>query len=221
MSTLLLLIPCIAITGPFTRGRELRDAELGADEHAFIWSDFKDAVKDNWKQGWPFRPSPPSCHCGVRLLELLRQMAQSSTFMIVPQVLTLMIGVIWALAVTYFYPLMVTYKLKMRDLFRNGFLLAVARLPQSAGIRLLHCVPTLIAAVVAFFFQPRLGGAGAFPVLPGHGVQPEPLYHGQLHQRRVRPVHQLQKIEGVEVNRGLNTEDEDDDEGDSDSQDEQ
>ena len=48
--TLLLLIPCIAITGPATAGVCYVTRNWARDEHAFVWSDFKDAVKENWKQ---------------------------------------------------------------------------------------------------------------------------------------------------------------------------
>ena len=48
---LIWLIPCIAITGPFTSGLSYITRNWARDEHAFIWSDFKDAVKANWKQG--------------------------------------------------------------------------------------------------------------------------------------------------------------------------
>ena len=48
--TLLLLIPCIAITGPWTAGVAWVTRNWARDEHAFIWSDMKDAMKENWKQ---------------------------------------------------------------------------------------------------------------------------------------------------------------------------
>ena len=48
--TLLILIPCIAITGPATAGVTYVTRNWARDEHAFIWADFKDAVKENWKQ---------------------------------------------------------------------------------------------------------------------------------------------------------------------------
>ena len=44
MSTLMLLVPCIAITGPFTAGFSYVTRNWARDEHAFIWSDFKDAA---------------------------------------------------------------------------------------------------------------------------------------------------------------------------------
>ena len=50
MTTLMLLVPAIAITGPCTAGVAYVTRNWARDEHAFIWSDFKDAVKENWKQ---------------------------------------------------------------------------------------------------------------------------------------------------------------------------
>ena len=44
-------IPAITITGPFTPGLCYVTRNWARDEHAFIFSDFKDAVKENWKQG--------------------------------------------------------------------------------------------------------------------------------------------------------------------------
>lgn len=47
---LLILIPLIALTGPFTAGATYVLRNWARDEHSFVWSDFWDAVKANWKQ---------------------------------------------------------------------------------------------------------------------------------------------------------------------------
>ena len=46
----LALIPCILITGPIQAGLAYVTRNWARDEHAFPWADFRDAVKDNWKQ---------------------------------------------------------------------------------------------------------------------------------------------------------------------------
>ena len=46
---LLIMIPCIAITGPFNAGVTYVLRNWARDQHSFILSDFKDAIKDNWK----------------------------------------------------------------------------------------------------------------------------------------------------------------------------
>ena len=146
---LLMLIPCITITGPFTAGVSYVTRNWARDEHAFVWSDFKDAVKANWKQALlvSFITSLMPIILYVCWM-FYGQMAAESPFFVVPQVLATMLGVIWFLAVIYMYPLMVTYKLKFKDLFRNAMLLSIGRLPQSMGLRLLSAVPLAIGAAV-------------------------------------------------------------------------
>ena len=153
LTLLMWLIPCIAITGPFTAGLSYVTRNWARDEHAFIWSDFRDAVKANWKI-----PLVLSTITGILPAGLYAgwltygNMATSNMIMIVPQALVALVGLLWALMITYMHPLTVTYDLKLSGVLRNGFLLGVARLPFSVGIRLLHCVPALIAFAAVWFF---------------------------------------------------------------------
>ena len=216
-STLVLLIPCVTITGIVTPGVAYVTRNWSRDEHAFIWSDFKDAVKENWKQGlvlslvtslvplivytcWNFYGSLASTQSAV---------------MIVPQVLVLMLGVIWYLAVTYMHPLIVSYKLKMKDVLRNGVLLAIARLPMSVGIRLLHCLPMVIGVGLAFFVSPMycILGLFAYYLIIGFSLSRfvTASYTNGVFDRFINS-----KIEGAVVNRGLNTEVDDDEDEDED-----
>ena len=214
-STLVLLIPCVTITGIVTPGVAYVTRNWSRDEHAFIWSDFKDAVKENWKQGlvlslvtslvplivytcWNFYGSLASTQ---------------SAFMMVPQVLVLMVGVIWYLAITYMHPLIVSYKLKMKDVVRNGVLLAIARLPMSVGIRLLHCLPMVIGVGLAFFVSPMycILGLFAYYLIIGFSLSRfvTASYTNGVFDRFINS-----KIEGAVVNRGLNTEADDDEDED-------
>ena len=211
--TLVLLVPCIAITGPFTAGICYVTRNWARDEHSFIWSDFKDAVKENWKQSIVI-----SLITGVVPLmvyvcwNFYGSMADENAFMVVPQVFTMMLGILWALAVTYFYPLIVSYKLRMRDVFRNGFLLAIARLPMSIGIRLLHCVPAIIVVVLMMFVNPMWCVLGLFLyyLLLGFGLS---RFITASYTNGVFDKYINVKIEGAQVNRGLyNPEDDEDEE---------
>lgn len=151
-SALVMLIPCILITGPVQAGMAYVTRNWSRDEHAFVWSDFKDAVKENWKQALGI-----SAITGVMPLVMLvcyqfyGNMTSRSLFFVVPQMLTLMMGLLWMLALAFIYPMMVSYRMGFGALLRNGLLLAVGRLPQAAGVRLLMLVPALIAGVTAFF----------------------------------------------------------------------
>jgi len=215
---LLILIPCIAITGPATSGVSYVVRNWARDEHAFIWSDFKDAVKENWKQSLVV-----SAITGVIPLlvyvawRFYGQLAAKQAFMVIPQVLVLMLAIIWALCVTYFYPLLVTYKLRMRDVLRNGLLLGVARLPMSLGIRLLHCVPGVIGFLICYLWNPIYGALimFAYYMLLGFSLSRfvTASYTNAVFDRFLNS-----KIEGAKVNQGLRQESEDDEEEDEDGE---
>ena len=210
--TLLLLVPCITITGPFTSGVCYVTRNWARDEHAFIWSDFKDAVKENWKQSIviSFITSLVPLMLYV-CWNFYGSMANDNAFMVVPQVLTMMIGLIWCLGVTYFHPLIVSYKLRMRDVIRNGLLLAVARLPMSIGLRLLHALPMIIGVVLMLFVSPMycMLGLFAYYLLIGFSLS---RFVTASYTNAVFDKYINAKIEGAVVNRGLYVPDDDDDE---------
>lgn len=151
-SGLVMLIPCILVTGPVQAGMAYVTRNWSRDEHAFVWSDFKDAVKENWKQALGVS-AITSLMPLVMLVcyQFYGNMAANSLFFVVPQMLTLALGLVWMLALVFLYPMMVSYRMGFGALLRNGLLLAVGRLPQAAGVRLIMLIPALIAALTAFF----------------------------------------------------------------------
>ncbi len=148
-TSLLMLIPCIFITGPWTAGVAYVTRNWARDEHAFIWSDMKDAMKENWKIALilsgitsvvPF--------LAYMCWQFYGELAAENWVMAIPQAFTLMVAVVWMLAVTYAYPMLVTYKMNFKTILRNSLLMAVGRLPMSVGIRLLHCVPVALGVAL-------------------------------------------------------------------------
>ena len=213
--SLLLMVPFITITGPATSGICYITRNWSRDEHAFMWSDFKDAVKANWKQSIVISFI-------TSLLPLLVYLswtfyggliAEGQAFMVVPQMLVVLVGVIWAISVTYMHPLIVSYELKLRDVIRNGLLMGVARLPFSIGIRLLHMVPTAIAAVMFVYWNPPYGMLFFFLwyVLFGFACSRfiTASYTNAVFDRFINS-----RIEGAVVNRGLREQDPDEDDED-------
>lgn len=208
---LLLMIPCITITGPATAGVSYVTRNWARDEHAFIWSDFKDAVKENWKQSLLVSFLTSLVPVVVYMCwRFYGEMAATQPLMSIPQVLVFMVGLVWCLAVTYMHPLIVSYHLRMRDVFRNAFLLAIARLPMSVGIRLLHTLP-MILFIILYLFSPSWGLLVPFIwyALIGFSLSRfvTASYTNAVFDRFINS-----RIEGAQVNRGLNmvTEEEDD-----------
>lgn len=207
-SGLVMAIPAIAITGPVQAGMAYVTRNWARDEHAFVWSDFKDAIKENWKQALGI-----SAITGIVPLIMLvcwqfyGGMAQSNgLFFVVPQVLTLALGLVWMLALAFLYPMMVTYKMGFGTLIRNALLLSVGRLPQTAGARLVMMVPALIAGLVAFFtpyMMYALMALGGYYLLIGNALARfvYASFTNAVFDRYINP-----RIAGAAVNRGLSSE---------------
>lgn len=152
LTYLLGLIPCILITGPFTAGVTYVTRNWARDEHSFVWSDFWDAVKGNWKQALPvsFISSLVPLILYVSYL-FYGQLAQDSVVFIVPMCLVFMALLIWKLSEMIVYTLMVTYQLSFKNLLRNALLLTMAKLPLAILIKLLTWVVPIIAIAVCWF----------------------------------------------------------------------
>ena len=211
---LIWLVPCIAITGPFTAGLSYVTRNWARDEHTFIWTDFKDAVKANWRQSLVLSVITSILPLAVYIgWKFYGQMAQRTPIMMVPQVLVVLVAFIWAISITYMHPMAVTYELKMKDLIRNGLLMGVARLPMSIGIRLLHCVPGIIGAALIYFWNPMIGIMILFGwyALIGFSLSRfiTASYTNAVFDRFINP-----RIEGAKVNQGLYKPEEDDDDPD-------
>ena len=218
MRSLLLLVPAIAITGPFQAGMAYVTRNWARDEHAFVWSDFKDALIGNWKQSLVISfitgLVPLIVYVGY---QFYGDMGQQNMLFVVPQMLTAMLGLVWTLALVYFYPMMVTYKLNLRTLLRNAFLLSIGRLPQTAGARLVMLVPTLLALAVSWFIPAYT--IYALMVLAGYylliGNALARFVYASL-SNAVFDKFINTRLEGVQINRGLAKEEDIDEDADDD-----
>lgn len=205
------LIPCIAITGPSSAAAAYITRNWARDQHSFVWSDFKDAFKENWKQGLAVSTItglvPFIAYLGVTFYG---EMAKQIPVLVVAQVLVVLICLTWTLMVPLLYPLMVGYQLRMRDLLRNGVLLTVGRLPQMLGVRLLTAIPLFLLLLGVYTFNIYLLlGMALYYILFGHAFA-RLVYASvanSFFDKFINP-----RIEGAEVNRGLRRDDDEDDE---------
>ena len=218
-SMLLLLLPCIMITGPVQAGMAHICRNWARDEHAFIWSDFKDAVKENWKQGLGistltgllvfFIPTALWYYWGMG------QGADASLLWYVPIGILLCLSLIWFLGLAFFYPVMVGYKVTFRQLVKNGLSLAAGRLPMIFGIRLLNALPVIIGYLVLRNFPNTF--MYVLLILSGYYLLFGNAFARFCHASYANGVFDKyinSKIPGTTVNRGLNTETDEDDEED-------
>lgn len=212
-TTLLLLWPCVAITGPFTCGLCYVTRNWARDEHSFMMSDFWQAVKGNWKKGLLCSVITGAVPYFMYVCaNFYGQMAQQNMFFLLPQVLTMIAGALWLCAVMYMYPQMITYDLNFRGVVRNAFLMAIGKLPQTVGLKLLSVVPALVVAVFLVFT-----GFGLYAILIyalyyiviGFALS---RFVAASYTNGVFDQYLNSKIEGAEIGRGLYTETDEDEE---------
>ena len=148
MMWLLGVIPCVAITGPSSAGAAYVARNWSRDQHAFMFSDFKDAFKSNWKQALAF-----SVMSGfVPILAFTAMMyysniVTSNILIILPMIVVLSATLMWVLLEPLVYPMMVGYELKFKHLMKNALIMAAARFPQMAAARIITFIPIAILLV--------------------------------------------------------------------------
>lgn len=217
---LLGIIPCIAITGPSSAGSAYIMRNWARDEHAFIFSDFKDAFKGNWKQALPVSVLtsvlPIIVYTSVMYYS---QMTASSMLMIVPMVFVISVGFMWTLMLPLMYPLMVGYELRLKDIIKNAFLIAAARLPHMIAARLITLVPVVLLFIGLYFgIAWLLIGVSFYYLLFGFAFSRlvYASFANSAFDKYLNP-----HIEGAKVNQGLRPHTEDDDILDDDDEEEE
>ena len=216
------LIPCVLITGPSSAGSAYIMRNWARDQHAFLFSDYKDAFRSNWKQALGV-----SCISGLvpvlayTAVTYYGQMASANLLMIVPLVLVLSMTLLWTLMLPLLYPMMVGYELRFGQLLKNAFLMAAACLPQILFARLVTLVPVAILALGIY-----IGNGIVVLVMSLYymlfGFAFSRLVYASV-ANGVFDKYLNPRIEGAQVGMGLRPQDPDevfDDEGDEEEEDE-
>ena len=157
---LLILVPCVAVTGPFNAGVTYVLRNWARDEHSFVLSDFKDAVKGNWKQALVISLIDGALpFLMFTCWRFYGSMLQNSPLAILPTAITLLVTVLWSMASMLAYPMLITYELRTRDVIRNSLLMTVAKLPFAVLIKLATLVVPAAAYALALLIpgiQPQI-----------------------------------------------------------------
>ncbi len=112
--------------GPVTAGLCYVLGSLSGDYHTFIWQDFKDKTKENFKQS-----------IAIYFIDLVAFLVLAYSFMIYYsfggvlgylRYIVMIIGIIFAAMHFYIYPMMVSYELKVTEIYKNAFLMTMANL---------------------------------------------------------------------------------------------
>ena len=155
------LICCIPIftIGPATAGMTHIFREISEERPIFIWNDFRKAMKTHFKQGflvwlinmvlWSFL-----------LLDAFILYSQPSVITMILLGLLGIIVIVFSMMQLYLYPLLITGRYTVLDIYKNAFLLALSKIYQTLGILViialvswgLYSVPFLSLFLLAFFY---------------------------------------------------------------------
>lgn len=155
--TMLMCFPMVAV-GPAQAGFTYVLRNYAREEPTFIWSDFKDNAFKNMKQSI-IVSSIDFVVTFLMIWSIMAYMSLSTTnvFFTLGLVFTVILFLIFVLMHIYIYPLMVTFKLTLKELYKNAFLFAILKLPLNI------CIALLCAVIILLSF----GGIFAFNILIG------------------------------------------------------
>ena len=212
LNALLWLIPCMLITGPVQAGMAYITRNWARDEHAFIWSDFKDAVKENWKYGLGISAITAVMPMIIyTCFTFYGDLTKQSAIYIVPQMITVTLGILWMLATTFMYPIMVSYKVKFKGVLKNSMMLAIARLPHTIAVRLAALIPALLCILIFLLtgFIYSLLALMLYYALFGFAFT---RFIAASFTNSIFDKYVNSHIEGAKINQGIASEEDDDDE---------
>ncbi|WP_026485827.1 YesL family protein [Caldanaerobius polysaccharolyticus] len=142
-------IPVVTI-GPALAGFNyvLRNYSLGRP--VWVWSDFKDGALKNLKES--FAVSLINAAVGLVLYVNFKfySSVPLATIGVVARYLVLMIAFVFVLMNVYIFPLLVTYELRIRDVYKNAFIFTVIKLPHNIGIVLLCIAIAIVSMLLAY-----------------------------------------------------------------------
>lgn len=137
-------------TGPATAAMHYILRNYSREENAFIWSDFWDAFKDNFKQG-----------ILVYIIDVIFMFlffygiyfySSQTNILKYAKYIVYCLFLFYFMVHLFIYPLMVRYKLKFGQLLRNSALFSLVSLPYSILVLILLGILTIGILYIGIFF---------------------------------------------------------------------
>ena len=118
-------LPLILLS-PFVPGLAYVTRNYVREEHAFVFSDFKDAVKGNWKFFLLNGVITYLCYFILSIaLRFYSAMLSTNKVMIIPFAISILFALLFLFAQFYIPVMAITFELKFREIYKNGFIFAV------------------------------------------------------------------------------------------------
>lgn len=180
----------LVLLSPFTAGLTYVTRNFAREEHAFVWSDFWDAVKGNWKY---FLLNGLICYLVFNILGFsviyYYNMASTEWLFYIPLWLCLVVALIFLFAQYYLPVMFITFDLKFSHAYKNALIFTAAGLGRNilltviiaALIIIMISVPLLnitlliyllLLLFILFSFFSYLINFTVYPVIDRYLIQP-------------------------------------------------
>lgn len=173
-------IPIITI-GPATAGMVRVFRDVAEERPGFVWTDFRKAMKTHFKQGfliWLVN----LILWAMLLLDGLILYSRPSVFTMIILGLLGIIAIVFLMMQLFLYPLAVTGRYTVLEIYKNAFLLSLSHIYQTLGILVciglitwvLYSIQTLSLFLLAFFYFSTISFLSVFyadRVLKKHGLR--------------------------------------------------
>ena len=198
--TLLFMIPLIGLAGIGSTGQMYVLRNWARDEHAFLWQDYKNTIKSNWKQGFVVGIiNGLSLYLSFIAFTTYGSLANDNALFLIPQWLMVMLLFVWWMVNEVIFAMMVTYDMKLKQLIRNSVIMVLARLPIAA---LILIGSLIVPVVLAFFVPPQISFLALIVIYGVIGFSLTGFVYvsfaNSCFDKFLNP-----RIEGAEVNKGL------------------
>ena len=159
--TIIMCVPMITV-GPAQAGFTYIMRNYSREEHAFLWSDFKDAALKNMKQSMIIG----TINFFVTFLMLFAIIIYNNLIktgqlpvLLGTVLMTLMVVmfVLFAIMNMYIYPILITFKLNTMQIYKNALIFSVIKLLPNLGILLLSAFIILFSFGQIILFSPIIG----------------------------------------------------------------
>jgi uncharacterized membrane protein YesL len=159
--TVIMCVPMIT-TGPVQAGFAYILRNYSREEHAFIWSDFKDSAVSNFRQIMIVSTVKFIITfltlISIRAYWILNDTGQMPGLVgLAGQAVMILMLIVFASMNIYIYPLMVTFELTLKQLYKNALIFAVIRFIPNLGVLLLNTFLVFLSFGIIIPFNPLIG----------------------------------------------------------------
>ena len=137
-------IPVVTI-GPATAGFTKIMRNFAREEHAFLWGDFIETFKKNFKQAFLFSVIDLLVY-GFLILDFFALQAVTNRLMMIISMAAIFLTLtVWTFMHYYIYSMMITFDLTLRQLLKNAFIFCWAGFIRNLCLTVILVLVTVLA----------------------------------------------------------------------------